>query len=141
MNKLNLSALAAALVLASTAYAGEGNKPIAPPAARTTEIPGATTAPTTPPANHGQAVSQVAQATRDGQAVSTMAHSVRDFKRLDIDKDGFVTQTDVQTDAALTAQFNQWDDDKDTKLSQSEFDAYIASSVLPDEDDDAEEAE
>ncbi|HVF35283.1 MAG TPA: EF-hand domain-containing protein [Candidatus Saccharimonadia bacterium] len=135
MKKLDLSALAAALVLASTAYAGEGNKkPVAP---ATTPI--GTTAPL--PAKHGQAVSRVAHATRDGQAVSTMAHSIRDFKRLDIDRDGFVTQADVQTDAALTSQFKNWDDDKDTKLSQAEFDAYIASGVLPDEDDEIDDDE
>jgi len=133
MNKIKHSALAAALVLASTAYAGEGNKPVA-----TGTMPTDSTAPMTEtmPANHGQSVSQTAQATRDGQAVSTMAHSVRDFKRLDLDKDGFVTQTDVQTDAELTTQFSAFDDDKDTKLSQSEFDAYIASTVNPEETDD-----
>lgn len=133
MTKIKLSALAAALVLASTAYAGEGNKPVA-----SGTTPTGSTAPMmdTMPANHGQSVSQTAQATRDGEAVSTMAQSVRDFKRLDVDKDGFVTQLDVQTDTALTTQFNNWDDDKDTKLSQAEFDAYIASSVNPDASDD-----
>lgn len=133
MNKIKLSALAAALVLASAAHAGEGNKPVA-----SGTIPTDSTAPMTgtPAANHGQSVSQTAHATHDGEAVSTMAHSVRDFKRLDVDKDGFVTQLDVKTDAELTTQFNNWDDDKDTKLSQAEFDAYIASSVNPEENDD-----
>lgn len=141
MNKLHLSALAAALALASTAYAGEGNKPVAatPTTAPTTEQPNMPM--NEKPVTHGSAVSQVAQETRDGQAVSTMAHSVRDFKQLDVDKDGFITSTDVQADAELSAQFNDWDDDKDTKLSQAEFDAYIASTVLPEEDDNEEEAE
>lgn len=146
MNKLNLSALAAALALATTAvYANEGNKPMTenPASAQTTQ-PVDTTAPSTPvdapkPTTHGQAVSQVAQETRDGQAVSTMAHSVRDFKQLDVDRDGFVTQADVQADTELTAQFADWDDDKDLKLSQAEFDAYIASTVTT--DDLEEEAE
>ena len=160
MNKLHLSALAAALALASTAYAGDKPNPNAnanaqaqanaPANPRGSEVP--TTAPTpapviTPapaatelPSNHGQAVSQVARETRDGQAVSTMAHSIRDFKRLDADKDGFLTKVDIATNAELTAQFGDWDDDKDTKLSQAEFDAYIASTVTP-EDDESEEAE
>jgi hypothetical protein len=155
MNKLHLSALAAALAFASTAYAenqpnanANANAQANAPATEAPMTP-PTTAPTTDPAtdtttelpaNHGQAVSQVAQETRDGQAVSTMAHSMRDFKKLDADKDGFLTQTDIATDAELTAQFGDWDDDKDTKLSQAEYDAYIASTVTPD-DDDTEEAE
>lgn len=143
MNKLNLSALAAALALATTvAYAGEGNKPMKdnPASAQTTQ-PVDTTNPSLPidadvPANHGQAVSQVARETRDGEAVSTMAHSVRDFKRLDVDRDGFVTEADIQADSDLTAQFGDWDDDKDLKLSQAEYDAYIASTVTTEDDEE-----
>jgi hypothetical protein len=150
MNKLNLSLLATALALSTSAFAGEGNKPAttgqapttagAPATVPATDLP--TAAPVEDkPMTHGQTVSQTAQTTQSGEAVSTVAHSVRDFKKLDMDKDGFITQTDISTDTELTAQFNDWDDDKDLKLSQSEYDAYIASTVAPEEDEPEEEAE
>ena len=140
MNKLNLSLLAAAIAFSTTAFAGEGNKPATAGQTPATDIP--TAAPIEDkPMTHGQTVSQTAQTTQSGEAVSTVAHSVRDFKKLDMDKDGFVTQTDVSADTELTAQFNDWDDDKDLKLSQAEFDAYIASTVTAEDDDPEEEAE
>ena len=63
------------------------------------------------------------------------------FKQLDTDKDGFITQADVASNAELSGSFADWDDDKDTKLSQAEFDAFVASTVTDDDDDDTEEAE
>ncbi len=124
MKILKLSIAVAALTLTSTTFAGEGNKPMGEK-----------------PQTHGQAVSQTAQSTHDGTAVSTVAQAQRDFKQLDLDKDGFVTQADISTDVQLTAQFADWDDDKDLKLSQAEYDAYIASTVGVDLDDAEEEAE
>ena len=140
MNKLNLSLLAAAIAFSTSAFAGEGNKPATAGQTPATDIP--TAAPVEDkPMTHGQTVSQTAQTTQSGEAVSTVAHSVRDFKKLDMDKDGFLAQTDVSTDAELTAQFNDWDDDKDLKLSQAEYDAYIASTVTPEDEEPEEEAE
>src|SRR5687768_4111281 len=129
MKKLTLTAIAAALALSCGAVAA-GDKADKPMADKQT---------------HGQAVSGVAQSdtltteTR-GEAVSTMAHSDRDFKKLDADSDGFLSSAELNADPDLTTQFNDWDDDADTKLSQSEYDAYIASTVT-DADDAEEEAE
>ena len=82
MTKLSISALAAAIALTFAGTAAAGDKANANANKPMTE----TTAPVD--ANHGQAVSSVAQSddlTTDtrGEAVSTMAHSNRDFKKLD----------------------------------------------------------
>src|SRR5690348_12105380 len=122
MNKLSISALAAAVALTFAGAAAAKDQTAAQAAARPmTETTAAT------PANHGQAVSSVARSddlTTDtrGEAVSTMAHSNRDFKKLDTDSDGFLSQSELNSDPDLTNQFNDWDDDADTKLSQSEYD-------------------
>jgi len=151
MSKLSLSALAAAVALTFAGAAAAKDQTAAQPMTDTTATQ--TTAPTetqgqtdsTLPKNHGQAVSGVAQSddlTTDnrGEAVSTMAHSNRDFKKLDADSDGFLSATELNSDPDLTNSFNDWDDDADTKLSQSEYDAYISSTVT-DASEPEEEAE
>jgi hypothetical protein len=67
-----------------------------------------------------------------------MAHSNRDFKKLDADSDGFLSQSELNSDPDLTNQFNDWDDDADTKLSQSEYDSYISSTVTDTEEEPEE---
>ena len=138
MTKLSISALAAAIALTFAGTAAAGDKANANANKPMTE----TTAPVD--ANHGQAVSSVARSddltteTR-GEAVSTMAHSNRDFKKLDADSDGFLSQSELNSDPDLTSAFNDWDDDADTKLSQSEYDSYISSTVTDIEEEPEDE--
>ena len=141
MTKLSISALAAAIALtfAGTAAAGDkANANANKPMTETTAPADATT--------HGEAVSSVARSdelTTDtrGEAVSTMAHSNRDFKKLDADSDGFLSSTELASDPDLTTAFNDWDDDADTKLSQTEYDSYIASTVTNVEEPEEEDEE
>lgn len=140
MTKLSISALAAAIALTFAGTAAAGDKANANANKPMTE----TTAPAD--ANHGQAVSSVARSddlTTDtrGEAVSTMAHSNRDFKKLDADSDGFLSSSELASDPDLTTAFNDWDDDADTKLSQAEYDSYIASTVTDVEEPEEEDEE
>ena len=144
MSKLSISALAAAVALTFGGVATAGDKTAAQPMNEPTATQAAPV--TELPKNHGQAVSGVARSddlTTDtrGEAVSTMAHSNRDFKALDSDADGFLSAQELNANPDLTTQFNDWDDDADTKLSQSEYDAYVASTVTADTDEPEEDAE
>ena len=148
MTKLSISALAAAIAFSFAGAAAAGDKANANANANANKPMTETTAPVdtmeTAKPNHGQAVSSVARSdelTTDtrGEAVSTMAHSNRDFKKLDADSDGFLSTSELNSDPDLSTAFNDWDDDADTKLSQSEYDSYIASTVTDVEEPDDEE--
>ena len=56
------------------------------------------------------------------------------FTDLDADADGFVVQTEIPTDLELAQVWVDFDADGDMKLSQSEFDAWVAV----DEEEEAE---
>lgn len=71
---------------------------------------------------------QVVQTETTQTTVTTTTETV-EFTELDADADGFVVQTEIPTDLELAQVWVDFDADGDMKLSQSEFDAWVAVDV------------
>ncbi|HCV03184.1 MULTISPECIES: EF-hand domain-containing protein [Pseudoalteromonas] len=59
--------------------------------------------------------------------ISVAADSIGDkFKQLDRNEDGFLSRSESARDPALWSRFSNYDNNKDNKLSLSEYKAYAS---------------
>jgi hypothetical protein len=137
--KLQLTALAAALILSVNVAAGE--KPATADKAGTKPTQSTTT--TSDRYVHGDTVRETAM--RDatgkpisppGEDVSQVARTQGDFMRLDTDKDGVLSADELGADADLTARLDTLDTDGDGVISRTEFNNSLASTDDDELDDD-----
>lgn len=144
MTHRKLSILAAAVALGLSV--GVGAQTTTPP---TTTPPPVTTPPvttppdTTPPIGttpdpldpvstmdrtHGDMVSDVAQQNRDRHVPPGQ---IKPFTELDSDGDGFIASLDLPTDSQVRTRFSEFDTDSDGKLSNTEYQAWVAQATAP----------
>jgi len=50
----------------------------------------------------------------------------KQFKKLDRNKDGFLSRSETAIDPALWSRFSSYDNDKDGKLALNEYDLYAS---------------
>ena len=147
MNKHKITVLAGALLMGmgATAYAGgDKNKSADPMATETTSavttqaddtLVDGDVAPT-----HGETVSEYARSqaeARDGtppdsppgHSISHVARSQGDWKQLDVDADGTLSDTEIAADTDLAAQLDAYDGDGDGTLTRAEYDAYVLAGA------------
>jgi hypothetical protein len=128
----------------STTSGATATSPAATSPATTTTSP--TTAPSpvtgvTAQSTHGSAVSGTARtaptgSSAHGAAGSSVAHGVRDFKRLDADRNGTLSNSEVASLEGFV--FTDVDTDANLSLSQAEFDAYLSSRAVVNTGDDSD---
>lgn len=140
--KLSILAAAVALGLSVGVGAQTTTPPITTPPPVTT--PPSTTPPdTTPPVGtttdpldpvstmdrtHGETVSNVA---RQNNERHVPPGQIKPFSELDTDGDGFIASLDLEADSQVRLRFSEFDADSDGKLSNTEYQAWVAQATAP----------
>jgi hypothetical protein len=142
--------------IAALLAAGASSVAFAQTTSPTPSTPTTQPTPATPPTdtsttaqdNHGSTVREAAQhdttgkpSTPPGQDVRETAHLQRDFMKLDADKNGSLSQTELSSDVELTGNFSTLDENGDGILSRDEFNGHLDLDADTDIDDTVEDEE